>query len=182
VSLQLVSHTLLKVFISEFTIWSVSVYVWIHLFIYVTYSRPSKQMCFYLWAQDKIHQTTLNEFIEVPLSNKICYLWIRIYIYYCYGSTALCWALTAFSVSWSYTQPVGLIGWGISLSQGRYQHTEQHKHRINAHNTNIHALGGIRTHDPSVRASEDSSCLRPRGHCDRRYIYIYTYIYKILCK
>jgi hypothetical protein len=32
---------------------------------------------------------------------------------------------------------------------------------------NIHALSGIRTHDPSVRASEDSSCLRPLGHCDR---------------
>jgi hypothetical protein len=39
-------------------------------------------------------------------------------------------------------------------------------HRINAH-TDIHALSGILTHDPSVRASEDSSCLRPRGHCDR---------------
>jgi hypothetical protein len=32
-----------------------------------------------------------------------------------------------------------------------------------------HALNGIRTHDPSARASEDSSCLRPRGHCDRLY-------------
>jgi hypothetical protein len=31
----------------------------------------------------------------------------------------------------------------------------------------IHALRGIRTHDPSVWAGEDSSCLRPRGHCDR---------------
>jgi hypothetical protein len=29
-------------------------------------------------------------------------------------------------------------------------------------------LSGIRTHDPSVRASEDSSCLRLRGHRDRR--------------
>jgi hypothetical protein len=28
-------------------------------------------------------------------------------------------------------------------------------------------LSEIRTHNPSVRASEDSSCLRPRGHCDR---------------
>jgi hypothetical protein len=35
---------------------------------------------------------------------------------------------------------------------------------------NIHALSGIRTHDPSVRASEDSSCLRPRVHCDRLFI------------
>jgi hypothetical protein len=29
--------------------------------------------------------------------------------------------------------------------------------------TDIHALSEIRTHDPSVRANEDSSCLRPRG-------------------
>jgi hypothetical protein len=29
----------------------------------------------------------------------------------------------------------------------------------------IHALSGIRTNDPSFRASEDGSCLRPRGHC-----------------
>jgi hypothetical protein len=26
---------------------------------------------------------------------------------------------------------------------------------------------GIRTHDPRVLASEESSCLRPHGHCDR---------------
>jgi hypothetical protein len=34
--------------------------------------------------------------------------------------------------------------------------------------TDIHASSGIRNHDPSVLAGEDSSCLRPRGHCDRR--------------
>jgi hypothetical protein len=28
------------------------------------------------------------------------------------------------------------------------------------HTLNIHALSGIRTHDPSVRESEDSSCRR----------------------
>jgi hypothetical protein len=33
--------------------------------------------------------------------------------------------------------------------------------------TNINALRGIRTHDPSVRASEESSYLRPRSHRDR---------------
>jgi hypothetical protein len=51
------------------------------------------------------------------------------------------------------------------VSQGRYLHIE-HEHRLNAH-TNIHALNGIRTHDFSARASEDNSCLRPRGHCDQ---------------
>jgi hypothetical protein len=33
--------------------------------------------------------------------------------------------------------------------------------------THIHALSGIRTYDPNVRESEDRSCFRPRGHCDR---------------
>jgi hypothetical protein len=88
--------------------------------------------------------------------------------YYCYyGSTALCWALAAFSVSWSYTQSVGLLGRGISPLQSLYLRTEQYKHTINAHNIDMHVLSGIRTHDRSVRADEDGSCLRPRGHCYR---------------
>jgi hypothetical protein len=36
------------------------------------------------------------------------------------------------------------------------------------HTPDIHALCGIRTHDPSFRTSEDSSCLRPLGYCDCR--------------
>jgi hypothetical protein len=48
-----------------------------------------------------------------------------------------------------FTQKVGLLGRGISPSQGRYLRTGQHKHRINAQK-NIHALSGIRTHDPTV--------------------------------
>jgi hypothetical protein len=73
--------------------------------------------------------------------------------------------LAAFSVSWTYI--VGRTPWlGISPSQGLYLHIEQHKHWINVHNTDIHALGAIRTNDLSVRTREDTSCLRPRGHCD----------------
>jgi hypothetical protein len=49
-----------------------------------------------------------------------------------YGSTALCCALAAFSVSWSFAQSVRLPRRGISPPQGRYLHTWQHKHRINA--------------------------------------------------
>jgi hypothetical protein len=64
------------------------------------------------------------------------------------------------------TQSVGLLGRVISTSQGRYLNTGQHKRRINEY-TNFHALSGIRTHDPGVRGSEDSLCLRPRGYCDR---------------
>jgi hypothetical protein len=71
-----------------------------------------------------------------------------------------------FSSEIFFTQTVGLLGRLIILSEGRYLHTRQHKHRINAH-TDIYALSGIRTQDPSVRAGEDSSCLRLRCHYDR---------------
>jgi hypothetical protein len=43
--------------------------------------------------------------------------------------------------------------------------TQRQNKRI--HTPNIHALSGIRTHDPSDRASEDSSCLTPRGYICR---------------
>jgi hypothetical protein len=99
-----------------------------------------------------------------------CILVTRQHYYYYYSSAALCWALASFSVSWTYTQSVGLLGRGISPSQGLYLHTKQHKHKIHAHNTDINALSGIRTHDPSVRVSEESSCRRPRGHCDRQTV------------
>jgi hypothetical protein len=56
-------------------------------------------------------------------------------------------------------ETVGLLGRVISPSQGRYLHTGQHKPRIKAH-TDIRAVSGIRTYDPSVRACKDSSCLR----------------------
>jgi hypothetical protein len=69
-----------------------------------------------------------------------------------------------------FTQTVGLLGRVISPSQGRYLNAGQHKHRINAytHTKNIHVLSGIRAHDPSVRASEDSLYFTPRGYCHRR--------------
>jgi hypothetical protein len=79
------------------------------------------------------------------------------YYYYYYCSTSIYWVLADFSGSWSYAQSVGVLGRGISPSQGRYLLAEQHKRRINAQNTDIHALSEIRTNDPSVRASEGSS-------------------------
>jgi hypothetical protein len=49
------------------------------------------------------------------------------------------------------------------LPKHRTSQTPQHMYT-----TNIHALSGIRTQVPSVRASEDSSCLRPVGYRDRQ--------------
>jgi hypothetical protein len=44
-------------------------------------------------------------------------------------------------------------------------YTGKHKHRINA--DRHPCLEWDSNHDPSFRASEDSSCFRPRGHCGR---------------
>jgi hypothetical protein len=48
----------------------------------------------------------------------------------------------------------------------KYKTTQtQNKH---IHIPNIHALCGIRTHDPGFPESEDSACIRPLGHRDRQ--------------
>jgi hypothetical protein len=65
--------------------------------------------------------------------------------WYLYGYTALVDFGQFFSFL-IYTQSAGLLGRGISPSQGRYLHTEQHNYRITSHR---------------------HPCLRPRGHCDR---------------
>jgi hypothetical protein len=53
----------------------------------------------------------------------------------------------------NFRQPVGLLRRGISPSQCRY-----------LTQTDIHAVGGIRTHDHSVPVSQEISSLRHRGH------------------
>jgi hypothetical protein len=64
------------------------------------------------------------------------------------GSTAFCWALAAFS--WSYTQAEGLCERGISPSQSFYLNTGQHKHSIHTytHQTSMPWVG-TRSQRPS---------------------------------
>jgi hypothetical protein len=53
-------------------------------------------------------------------------------------------------------------------------------HKINAQK--FMSRMGFETNDPSVRAGEDGSCLRPRGYCDRKtYIRVQTNIKKATC-
>jgi hypothetical protein len=83
-----------------------------------------------------------------------------------HASTALCWTLTAFKFLNPIT--VGRTPWtGMSPSQGRYLHTEQHRHRINAHRHPC--LEWDSNPPPQCSSGEGCSCPRPRGHCDRRY-------------
>jgi hypothetical protein len=66
-----------------------------------------------------------------------------------------------------FSQTIGSLGRVISLSQGHYLNTGQHKQNKRICTPNLHALNGTLSHDSSARAREDSSRLRPPGHCDR---------------
>jgi hypothetical protein len=59
------------------------------------------------------------------------------------------------------------------------KHRKIHTQNKHIHIPNIHALSGIRTHDPGFRASEDSACLRPSGYRDL-HLYIYLTISVII--
>jgi hypothetical protein len=64
-----------------------------------------------------------------------------------------------------YTQSVGLLGRGNSPSQGRWLHTELHKHRINAHRHPCLE----RDSKPRLQCSSGRRRFMPwlRSHCDR---------------
>jgi hypothetical protein len=61
---------------------------------------------------------------------------------------------------------------GFSLSYGL-------QHNKTPFYLRIHSSSGIRTHDVSVGAGEDSSRLKPRGHCDRP-IMANTFTYSVV--
>jgi hypothetical protein len=84
------------------------------------------------------------------------YLSISLFLF---GSTALEDLSSFFSFLILYT--VGRTPWTGDQPVATLLPTHRTTH------TDIHALSGIRTHDPSIQAGEDGSCLRPRVHCDR---------------
>jgi hypothetical protein len=79
------------------------------------YTMYFYSIVFYGIINNKSFQSMFYLSIHLPVFLSVC---LSIY-----GSTALSWALAAFSVS-SFTQSVVLLGRGISPSQGRYLHTQ----------------------------------------------------------
>jgi hypothetical protein len=63
---------------------------------------------------------------------------------------------------------VGLLGRGISPRQYLYLHSATQHRKTQIY---IHASSRIRTHDPSVRAVQDHTRLRQRGHWDQQQLY-----------
>jgi hypothetical protein len=84
------------------------------------------------------------------------------------GSSSTFRAQATYSVPYSFFT-VGRTPWTGDQSVARplpkHRTTQTQNKRI--HTPNIHAMSAIPAHDPSVRASEDSSYLRPRRYCDR---------------
>jgi hypothetical protein len=95
----------------------------------------------YFYLGNGSQRKHFEELFKMKVIAKSCYYYYYYYYYYC--STALCWSLAGFSVSWS----------------THWTYTQNKTNRINVHNTDIHVSSRIRTHDPSGRPSDDSSCL-----------------------
>jgi hypothetical protein len=72
------------------------------------------------------------------------------------------WPLTLFRNNFS----DGRTPWATARLVARPlpKHTTTETQNTRIQTPNIHAIGRIGTHDPSVRVSEDCSCLRPRGY------------------
>jgi hypothetical protein len=106
--------------------------------------------------------TTFNR-LSIYLSLYLS-IYLSIYVIYLsiYGSTALCFIFAAFSVSRSFTQSIGLLGWGINPSQGRYLHTGQHKHRIILQLPTPKTLFNSILDSYSIRLSSRNSTLHSR--------------------
>jgi hypothetical protein len=77
------------------------------------------------------------------------------------------WALASFQFPDLFT--IGRTPWTsdqvVARPLPKHRTAQTQNKRI--YTPKIHALSGIRTHDHSIRASEDSSCLRSRGYRDR---------------
>jgi hypothetical protein len=79
------------------------------------------------------------------------------------------WLYSPFVVSWPLFQFLDRVHSRLnSLAGGSADHKASTYTQNKRAHTHIHASSGIRTHDPSFRGSEDSSCHRPRGHYDRQ--------------
>jgi hypothetical protein len=111
----------------------------------VCFPSRSPQQLLSLWARTRADWVTtlltetrtpeagvVGRLQYLPISLSICLsVCLSIYLWLCspcIGHLPLLQFLNSI-----YVQSVGLLGQGISQSQGRYLHTEQNKHRINAH-------------------------------------------------
>jgi hypothetical protein len=111
----------------------------------------------------KCHVLSLFQFCwtlysPVVIKCTACFFWLAL---------QSLWALASFQFPDLFT--IGKTPWTsdqlVARPLPKYRTTQTQNKRI--HTPNIHALSGIRIHDHSVRASEDSSCLRPLGYHDR---------------
>jgi hypothetical protein len=115
----------------------------------------------YKFPFHKTHDTTQCTYPQsMERYCKYCHLWLDTrlnwsFLLSVYGSTALCWALAAFSVFDLYT--TGRTPWTGDQPVVRQLLTQANTNTEQTH-ANIHASSGIRTHDFSIWAGEDCSC------------------------
>jgi hypothetical protein len=114
--------------------------------------------------------------ICLPVCLSVC-LSVRLYVCLSMALQPFVWPLPLCNFLILYT--VGKTPWTGGSARHKAATCTHDSTDTEKTHTDIHASGGIRTHDPSVWAGEDSSCLRPSGHCDRHIVVSYYATYKI---
>jgi hypothetical protein len=130
-----------------------------YMLVAVVVSRVKIILLFDEW---ELLYSSTNEHLSI---NQFSYLSICLSVYLSiYGSTALV-DLDPFFSLLIYTQSVGSVRSKAITCTKDSTNTEL-THR------DIHGSSGIRSHDTSAWAGEDSTRFRPRGHCDLLRTYI----------
>jgi hypothetical protein len=123
-------------------------------------------LCYFFWKRSQVSH------LYQP-TGKV----IRFLVYFFTGSTAP-WLLAS-DVQFHYNFTDGRTPWTsvqpVARPLPKHRITQTQNKHTHTHIQNIHASCGIQTHDPGLRASEDSACLRPLGYRDRRFL-VYTHI------
>jgi hypothetical protein len=127
-----------------------SIYLSTYLYLYIYLSI---YVCIYIYIS--------IYYLSVYYLSIIYYLSIYLSIY---GSTALCWALAASSVTWFFTQSIGLLRKGYQpVARPLPAHrTAQTQNKLTQ--TSMPQVWFEPT-IPVFERAKTSSCPRPRGHC-----------------
>jgi hypothetical protein len=104
-------------------------------------------------------------------------VWLTGCLINCFTSLTLSMAVQPFVGPWQFFRflilyTVDRTPWMGDQPVARPLPTPRTTQAQNKRTQNIHALSWVRTHDISVRAGEDGSCLEPRGRCDGKLFHL----------
>jgi hypothetical protein len=130
---------------------------------------------YHFLSDDSCRRNSLRKFKHWPVEFYFCLNQVKLLLFFhlLYSPP---WALAfAFQFHDLFTDGRTLWASDQFVARPLPKHRTAYTQNKHIHTPNIHALCGIRTHDPSFQASEDSTCPRPLGCRDRQIASLEVY-------